>query len=383
MLVIDRKRRLPTTITRADRQAFVRNFDRVFATVRGKMNMQPIEWLGDRLRILDQTQLPHHEIYLELKNYHDIITAIRELKVRGAPAIGITAAYGIVTGSLNIRTEDEKLFRRKLDEVMDEFAASRPTAVNLFYAIDSLKKALHGKHRIEDIRKALLIQARLIHYLEENAMSDLSRLGSELLQDGFTVLTHCNTGQLATGVSYGTALGVIKAAVEQGKHIEIYADETRPLLQGARLTVWELQKLKIPVTLITDNMAGYFLHRHKIDCVITGADRIAANGDSANKIGTYSISVLARANHVPFYIAAPTSTIDVKIRSGRQIPIEERSPSEVTHLQGISTAPPHTRASNPAFDVTPHANIAAIITEKGIIRADYKRSIKAILEEDN
>lgn len=345
--------------------------------------MQPLEWLGDRLKILDQTQLPHRETYIVLEDYRDIITAIKELKVRGAPAIGIAAAYGIVTGSLNIRTKDEKLFRRKLDEVMEEFAASRPTAVNLFYAIDSLKKSLRGKHHIEDVRKTLLVQAMLIHHLEEKAMADLSRVGADLLRDGFTVLTHCNTGQLATGVSYGTALGVIKAAVEQGKHIEVYADETRPLLQGARLTVWELQKLKIPVTLITDNMAGHFLHQHKIDCVITGADRIAANGDTANKIGTYSVSVLARANRVPFYIAAPTSTIDIKIRSGRQIPIEERSPSEVTHLQGVSTAPPRTRCANPAFDVTPHANIAAIITERGIIRADYKKSISAILEEDN
>ena len=343
----------------------------------------PLEWLGDRLKILDQTQLPHREVYVELRDYHDIIAAIKELKVRGAPAIGIAAAYGIVVGSLNIKTRDEKLYRQKLAAVMAEFAASRPTAVNLFYAIDNLKKAVRGKHGIDDIRKALLVQAMLIHHLEENAMSDLSRKGAELLQDGFTVLTHCNTGQLATGVSYGTALGVIKAAVEQGKHISVYADETRPLLQGARLTVWELQKLKIPVTLITDNMAGYFLHKNKIDCVITGADRIAANGDSANKIGTYSVSVLARANRVPFYVAAPTSTIDIKVRTGSQIPIEERDPSEVTLLQGVATAPLRTRAANPAFDVTPHANIAAIITEKGIIRADYKKSIRSILEEDN
>jgi methylthioribose-1-phosphate isomerase len=345
--------------------------------------MQPVRWMGDRLRILDQTQLPHREIYLELADYHDIITAIKDLKVRGAPAIGIAAAYGIVVGALNIKEKDEKQFLRRLDTIMSGFAASRPTAVNLFYAISSLKKAISNTRGIDNIRKALLIGAMLIHHIEETAMADLSRLGAGLLEDGYTVLTHCNTGQLATGVSYGTALGVIKAAVEQGKHIKVYADETRPLLQGARLTVWELQRLKIPVTLITDNMAGHFLHNYKIDCVITGADRIAANGDTANKIGTYSVSVLARANRVPFYIAAPTSTIDIKIRTGKQIPIEERNQHEVTHIQGVSIAPDHTVAANPAFDITPHRNIAAIITEKGIIRSDYKSGIKTILEEDN
>jgi len=347
------------------------------------MNIQPLEWLGDRLRILDQTQLPHHEIYLELTDYRDIVTAIKELKVRGAPAIGIAAAYGIVVGALDIKEKDEKRFLRKLDAVISGFAASRPTAVNLFYAINSLKNAASHTTGIDNIRKALLIEAMLIHHLEENAMSDLSRAGAELLEDGYTVLTHCNTGQLATGVNYGTALGVIKSAVEQGKHISVYADETRPLLQGSRLTVWELQRLKIPVTLITDNMAGHFLHNHKIDCVITGADRIAANGDTANKIGTYAVSVLARANHVPFYIAAPTSTIDIKARTGRSIPIEERDQQEVTHIQGVRTAPSHTVAANPAFDVTPHVNITAIITEKGIIRANYKTGITAILQEDN
>ena len=345
--------------------------------------MQPVEWLGDSLKILDQTQLPQREIYLELTDYRDIITAIKELKVRGAPAIGIAAAYGITVGATGIKETDSNGFSRKLDTIMSEFATSRPTAVNLFYAIDSLKKAVRGIQGAGNIRRALLNEALRIHRSEETAMANLSRLGSELLQDGATVLTHCNTGQLATGVSYGTALGVIKAAVEQGKKISVYADETRPLLQGARLTVWELQRLKIPVTLITDNMAGHFLHSRKIDCVITGADRIAANGDTANKIGTYAVSVLARSNRVPFYIAAPISTIDSKIRTGRQIPIEERSPDEVTQIQGVRTAPAGTMAANPAFDVTPHRNIAAIITEKGIIRADYKSSIRTILQEEN
>lgn len=347
------------------------------------MMMQPVEWLGDRLKILDQTRLPLHELYLELNDYRDIIAAIKELKVRGAPAIGIAAAYGIATGALGIKETDRNSFNRSLDRIISEFAASRPTAVNLFYAIDSLKKAIAGMQDAASIRMALLKEALRIHRSEETAMAGLSRMGAELLEDGYTVLTHCNTGQLATGVSYGTALGVIKAAVEQGKKISVYADETRPLLQGARLTVWELQRLNIPVTLITDNMAGHFLHNHKIDCVITGADRIAINGDTANKIGTYSVSVLARANRVPFYIAAPTSTIDIKIKTGRQIPIEERSSDEVTQIQGVRTAPAGTRAANPAFDVTPHNNIAAIITEKGIIRPDYKLNIRTILQEDN
>ena len=343
--------------------------------------LRPLEWLGDRVRILDQTQLPHRELYLELTDYHAVIRAIKELKVRGAPAIGITAAYGIVIGSFNIKVRDERQYLSELDAIMREFLASRPTAVNLSYAVNRLKKAMRGKNSISDIRRALLIEAMNIYHNEEDAMARLSRLGTELLQDGFTVLTHCNTGQLATGVSYGTALGVIKAAVEQGKRIQVYADETRPLLQGARLTVWELQKLEIPVTLITDNMAGYFLNQHKIDCVITGADRIAANGDTANKIGTYSLSILAMVNHVPFYIAAPTSSFDTSIRTGRQIPIEERDPSEITSLQGMRIAPAHTHAANPAFDVTPHRNIAAIITEKGIIHEDYKGSITSILQE--
>jgi methylthioribose-1-phosphate isomerase len=353
------------------------------AKIPGEMTMRPVEWLGDRLKILDQTQLPGREIYIELADYRDIITAIKQLKVRGAPAIGIAAAYGIVVGAIGIREKDEKKYLLRLDTIMSEFAASRPTAVNLFYAIDSLKKAVSLTRGVSNILRALLIQAMLIHHIEETAMADLSRLGAGLLQDGQTVLTHCNTGQLATGVSYGTALGVIKAAVEQGKHINVYADETRPLLQGARLTVWELHRLNIPVTLITDSMAGYFLHQGKIDCVITGADRIAANGDTANKIGTYSVSVLAKANRVPFYIAAPTSTIDIKVRTGKQIPIEERDAQEVTQIQGVRTAPAGAVAANPSFDVTPHNNIAAIITEKGIIRADYKSNIRTILQEEN
>lgn len=346
------------------------------------MTLQPLGWRDNRLRILDQTKLPQQEVYLDLADYREIVEAIKQLKVRGAPAIGIAAAYGILVGALNINASGSRDFTRRLEDVISDFASSRPTAVNLFYAIGRMREAMEGKDSINSILAALADEADSIYQSEEMAMSDLSKAGAELFEDGDTVLTHCNTGQLATGVSYGTALGVIKAAVEQGKHISVYADETRPLLQGARLTVWELQRLNIPVTLITDNMAGHFLHRQKIDRVVVGADRIAANGDTANKIGTYSVSVLSHANKVPFYIAAPTSTIDTTIKTGKDIPIEERSASEVLQIQGVSTAPSGTSVANPAFDVTPHKYISAIITENGIIRMPYRKNISTTLQED-
>jgi len=345
--------------------------------------MKPIEWLGDRLRILDQSQLPAFEKYLELHDYRDVVNAIKDLKVRGAPAIGIAAAYGIALGALSILYRDKRKFLKELDSIISEFSASRPTAVNLFYAVNKMRQSAIQKESISSIQTNLIETARKIHRHEDHAMSRLSRYGADLLKDGFTVLTHCNTGQLATGVKYGTALGVITAAVQQGKKINVFADETRPVLQGARLTVWELIKIKIPVTLITDNMAGHFLQRHKIDCVIVGADRIAANGDTANKIGTYSLAVLAGENHIPFYVAAPTSSIDITIRSGAEIIIEERSPDEVLNFKGVRIAPWGARAANPAFDVTPGKYISAIVTEKGIIRTPFKRSIKAILQEDD
>jgi methylthioribose-1-phosphate isomerase len=262
---------------------------------------------------------------------------------------------------------------------MQTFAASRPTAVNLFQAIDRMKKAAQGSS-VAEIRKSLAEEAKRIHQEEVTATRELSQLGAEVLKDGCTVLTHCNAGPLATA-GYGTALGVIKAAKEQGKKVSVFVTETRPLLQGARLTAWELMEEGIPMTLITDSMAGYFMRRGEIDCGIVGADRIAANGYTANKIGTYALAVLANAHGIPFYVAAPTSTIDLSLTSGYQIPIEQRSPEEVTHISGIPIAPKGVKAANPAFDVTPPAYITAIITEKGIVRAPYTEGLRTIVSQ--
>jgi len=259
---------------------------------------------------------------------------------------------------------------------MQTFVATRPTAVNLFQAISRMRKAAIGNN-VPEIKGRLISEAKRIHQEEIKATRRLSQLGAELIEDGFTILTHCNTGPLATA-GYGTALGIIKFAKEQGKRISVFATETRPLLQGARLTTWELQQENIPVTLVTDSMAGYFINQKKIDCVIVGADRIAANGDVANKIGTYTLAVLAKENGIPFYVAAPTSTVDLSLSSGTEIPIEERDPQEVTHIQRVPIAPEGIKAANPAFDVALHNYISAIITEKGIIKEPYIKGLLRI-----
>lgn len=335
--------------------------------------MKAIEWLDGRLRILDQSKLPHEQSFVDLANYQDVALAIKEMKVRGAPAIGIAAAYGISLGAQDIKAVNKDEFLVQLSEVMQIFAATRPTAVNLFQAINRMRRAAIGDN-VAEIRRALLAEAQRIHQEEIAATRRLSQLGADLIEDSFTILTHCNAGSLATA-GYGTALGVIKAAREQGKSVGVMATETRPMLQGARLTTWELQQESIPVTLITDSMAGYFMHQGKINCVIIGADRIAANGDAANKIGSYTLAVLARENSIPFYVAAPTSTVDLSLGSGAQIPIEERDPREVTHIQGLPIAPEGIKVANPAFDVTPYGYISMIITEKGIIRPPYKEGL--------
>jgi methylthioribose-1-phosphate isomerase len=342
--------------------------------------MKPIEWLGNKLKIIDQTQLPGKVAFAELRSYTEVVAAIKELKVRGAPAIGVAAAYGIALGAQNIKAKAKAKaeFLSEFDKILQAFAAARPTAVNLFRAIDRMKKAAEKAGDVPEIKQALINEAKGIHAEEEAATRQLSRLGAGLIKDGFTVLTHCNAGALATA-GYGTALGVIKAAWEQGKKIEVIATETRPLLQGARLTAWELMQENIPVTLITDSMAGYFMSRGKVNCVIVGADRIAANGDTANKIGTYTLAVLAKENGIPFYVAAPTSTIDLSLKSGEEIPIEERNPEEVTSIKGIRLAPKGVAAANPAFDVTPHKYITAIITEKGIVRKPYLSGLKKLI----
>ena len=336
-----------------------------------------IEWLDDKLRILDQSKLPWEQSFIDLANHQEVSLAIKEMRVRGAPAIGVAAAYGIALGAQGIKSEDKAEFLNQLDQILLAFSASRPTAINLFRAIDRMKKIAILGSNIPEIKKLLVAEAKQIHQEEIEATKQLSQLGAELIQDGYTILTHCNAGSLATA-GYGTALGVIKTAKEQGKEISVIATETRPLLQGARLTTWELKQEHIPATLITDSMAGYFMNQKKIDCVIVGADRIAANGDVANKIGTYTLAVLAKENDIPLYVAAPTSTIDFSLSSGAEIPIEERNPQEVTHIQGIPIAPKGVKAANPAFDVTPHNYITAIITERGIIREPYRKELMKI-----
>ncbi|MCJ7743691.1 MAG: S-methyl-5-thioribose-1-phosphate isomerase [Dehalococcoidales bacterium] len=325
--------------------------------------------------MLDQTRLPQAEVYLELTRYRDVASAIKELKIRGAPAIGVAGAYGIALGALNIKAKSRDDFMTKFRQVSQTITATRPTARNLFWAAERMEKVAARGKDIERIKKALVQEAIQIHHEEIEATRKLSEFGAELIEDGSTILTHCNTGPLAT-TGYGTALGVIIRAKELGKRVKVLVDETRPLLQGARLTTWELKKAGIPFTLITDSMAGYFMSRGEIDCVIVGADRIAANGDSANKIGTYTLAVLAKEHGLPFYVAAPTTTIDLSLKSGKEIPIEQRRAEEVTHIQGVSIAPDGTQVANPAFDITPHKYITAIITERGIIREPYGEGLK-------
>ncbi len=339
--------------------------------------MKAIEWLGDKLKVLDQTKLPLKKAYLELSRYQDIASAIVELKIRGAPAIGVAVGYGLALGALKIKAETPDNFRRELKAVSRALAATRPTARNLFRALERMEKVAEKGTDVERIKQALVDEAVAIHNEEAEATLKLSKLGAALilqLKDGSTILTHCNTGPLATA-GYGTALGIIRQAHEQGKKLKVIATETRPLLQGARITAWELKGLKIPFTLITDSMAGYFMSKGEVDCVIVGADRIAANGDTANKIGTYTLAVLAKEHGIPFYVAAPLTTIDPSLASGAEIPIEQRSPEEVTHIQGAAVAPAGIEAANPAFDVTPNRYITAIITESGIIRQPFGEGI--------
>ncbi len=294
--------------------------------------------------------------------------------IRGAPAIGVAAAMGIALGMQQARSADE------FDEICETLAGTRPTAVNLFWAIERMRRVFSelGGRALEEIRERLVAEAQQIR-LEDLAINQcIGRNGAPLIPDGKTVLTHCNAGALATA-GYGTALGVIRAAVAAGKKIDVFADETRPFLQGARLTIWELQHDGIPATLITDNMAGHFLHSGRIGCVVVGADRIAANGDVANKIGTYTLAVLAKENQVPFYVAAPISTLDLSIESGDEIPIEQRAAAEVTHVHGVAVAPEGTRVENPAFDVTPHRYVTAIITECGVARPDFSESLRKLI----
>jgi len=333
-----------------------------------------IRWTDDGVVMIDQTRLPVDETYVTCKTYEDVARAIKTMVIRGAPAIGVAAAMGIAIG-----VQKAADIHAEFDTICETLRVTRPTAVNLFWAIERMKKLYAGlKHEPADvIRAAMIAEAKLVLEQDIAINEALGKHGAELVPDGKTVLTHCNAGALATG-GYGTALGVIRAAVAAGKNIDVFADETRPFLQGSRLTVWELQHDHIPTTLITDNMAGHFLKSGRIGCVIVGADRIAANGDVANKIGTYSVAVLAKENNIPFYVAAPLSTLDLSIESGDQIPIEERAEIEVTHYAGAPVAPRGTPAKHPAFDVTPNRYVSAIITEKGVSRAPYLESLRIL-----
>ena len=342
------------------------------------MSIKAVQWLGDRLRIIDQTRLPHRLVYRELTDAEELARAIRGLRVRGAPLIGIAAAYGVVLGARALPVSSLPEFRKGLEEVAVALEKTRPTAVNLPRAINRMRRAWAEGTSRNEIEARLLNEALSLEREEEEAAEKMGQHGAELLADGDMVLTHCNSGSLATA-GVGTALGVIRMAHRQSKHIQVLVSETRPLLQGARLTTWELQQEGIPFTLITDSMAGYFMKKGEVKVVLTGADRIAANGDAANKIGTYTLAVLAMEHGIPFYLAAPTSTVDLSLASGEGIPIEERDPAEVTHIAGASIAPRGTRAANPAFDITPHHYISAIITEKGVLREPYEERLKKAL----
>jgi methylthioribose-1-phosphate isomerase len=337
-------------------------------------DLKPLQWQHNKLILLDQTRLPGEEIYLEITDYLEVVSAIKCLAVRGAPAIGIAAAYGTVLGALQIQAKSRTEFLDKLKIVTRNLAGSRPTARNLFWAIEQMERAAKNGEDIQAVKKALIEEALKIHADQIESDRKMAEFGAALFKEGDTILTHCNTGPLATG-GCGTALGVIKEAHARFKNIQAVVDETRPLLQGARLTAFELKKAGVPFTLITDSMAGSFMRLGKVNAVIVGADRIASNGDTANKIGTYSVAVLAKAHNIPFYVAAPFSTVDLSLKSGDKIVIEERQPEEVTLIKSVRIAPEDIRVANPAFDVTPHKYISAIITERGIIKEPYERGL--------
>ena len=340
--------------------------------------IETIRWSEDGVVMIDQRRLPREEAYVTCRDYREVAEAIRVMVIRGAPAIGVAAAMGVALGML--RSPDPEA---DFETVCQALAATRPTAVNLFWALERMRRLYQGLRGRppEEVRRRLVEEAVRMREEDIAINEAMGRHGAPLVPDGKTVLTHCNAGALATA-GYGTALGVVRAAVAAGKKIDVMADETRPFLQGARLTAWELAHDGIPVTVITDNMAGHFLRSGRIGCVVVGADRIAANGDVANKIGTYPLAVLARENNVPFYVAAPVSTLDLTAASGEEIPIEQRPPEEVTHVFGVPVTPEGVAVENPAFDVTPHRYVTAIITERGVARAPYEESLRRLVSSE-
>ena len=339
------------------------------------MAVKTIQWNKNRVVMLDQRLLPEREVYRSYRDYTQVAQAIRDMVIRGAPAIGVAAAMGVALGALWVKGKN---FDREIERIFRALAKTRPTAVNLFWALERMRRVYIEKRSlgIEAVKRLLKEEALRIFEEDIAANRLLGKFGAKLLGNSRRVMTHCNAGALATA-GYGTALGVIRAMKEAGKDVEVLVNETRPFLQGARLTAWELKKDRIPVTLLTDNMAGYFMQQRKVDAVVVGCDRVAANGDVANKIGTYGIAVLARRHNLPFYVAGPTSSIDLTCPSGGEIPIEQRNPREVSHIFGRSITPRGVRILNPAFDVTCHDLVSAIITEKGVITPPFQQNIRA------
>ncbi len=337
--------------------------------------IRPIRWADGALELLDQTLLPLEQATLKIDRYQEAVDAIRQMRVRGAPAIGVTAAYAMALASRQIDSRDRQEFLFQLDAAASEIAAARPTAVNLVWAVRKQLDLAHAEVDPTMIFPRLLEEAHRIQAEDEAVNRRIGDFGKDLMPEGGAVLTHCNTGALATA-GFGTALGVIRAGWEDGRRFQVYNTETRPFLQGSRLTSWEFQQLGIPATLLVDSAAGMLMASGKVTCVITGADRIAANGDTANKVGTYSLAVLAKENGLPFYVAAPTSTIDFDVLTGSDIEIEERPPQEVSYFQGNPTAPPGVAAINPSFDVTPNRYLSAIVTEMGVARPPFLESLK-------
>ncbi|HUI84968.1 MAG TPA: S-methyl-5-thioribose-1-phosphate isomerase [Candidatus Binatia bacterium] len=343
--------------------------------------IKTLEWTDAGVRFIDQTKLPTEETYVTCRTYEEVAEAIRTMVVRGAPALGVTAAMGVALGVRDSQASNSADLKRDFDHIAEVLAATRPTAVNLFWGIRRMRTKLEelSGQPITRIKQELISEGQRMLAEDIAANQAMGRNGAVLLPASGGILTHCNAGALAT-CGYGTALGVIRAAVAAGKRLQVFADETRPFLQGSRLTAWELMKDGIPTTVISDNMAGSIMRQGKIDAVIVGADRIAANGDVANKIGTYPVAVLAREHGIPFYVAAPFSTIDLNTPDGSRIPIEQRSPREVTHLAGRQIAPDGVGVENPAFDVTPHQYVSAIITERGVVREPYAESLRELAQ---
>ncbi len=360
-------------------------YGEIFFAIRenGGGAMRTIEWRNGAVRMIDQRKLPHEYLEVEFTDYRDVARAVKEMYTRGAPAIGAAAAYGMALAAVHSNAQERSQLLADLEEAGDVLRSTRPTASNLSWAVERmLRRATQPSlEDIEEIREALIAEAEALADEDVEINKRMGSYGAEMIEDGYNILTHCNAGALAT-VDYGTALAPIRTAWKRGKKLHVLVDETRPRLQGARLTAWELMREGIPMTLIADNAAGYFIQTGQVDLIFVGADRVVANGDVVNKIGTYKLAVVARENGVPFYPVVPTSTIDLTIESGDEVPIEERDPQEVTHIRGLPIAPEGVRAANPAFDATPHRYVTGIITEGGIVYPPFKKGLRTVVEEN-